>query len=140
MPYGTYCKSLVLIEVVVRSDVYGFFESSPMPLLFPIDDCALVPVYPVISEKIKRICSKVGIRVMFRSGRTLRSLLTKVKPRTDPTDATGVVYRIPCMDCDRSYIGETCRTLDVRLKEHQRCCRNLESQRSLRCVKDRGQH
>ena len=43
-----------------------------------------------VSEKIKRICSKVGVRVMFRSGRTLRSLLTKVKPRTDPTDATGV--------------------------------------------------
>ena len=67
---------------------------------------------------------------MFRSGKTLRSLLTKVKPKTDPTDTTGVVYRIPCMDCDRSYIGETCRTLNVRLKEHQRCCRNFESQKS----------
>ena len=89
-----------------------------------------IPYVRGVSEKIKRICSKVGIRVMFRSGRTLRSLLTKVKPRMDPTDATGVVYRIPCMDCDRSYIGETCRTLNVRLKEHQRCCRNLESQKS----------
>ena len=88
-----------------------------------------IPYVREVSEKIKRICSKVGIRIMFRSGRTLRSLLTKVKPRTDPTDATGVVYRISCMDCDRSYIGKTCRTLNVRLKEHQCCCRNLESQK-----------
>ena len=77
-----------------------------------------IPYVRGVSEKIKRICSKVGIRVMFRSGRTLRSLLTKVKPRKDPTDATGVVYRISCMDCDCSYTGETCRALNVRLKEH----------------------
>ena len=84
-----------------------------------------------VSEKIKRICSKVGIGTMFRSGRILLSLLIKVKPRTDPTDATGEVYRIPCMDCDCSYIGEICKTLNVRLKEHQCCCRNLKSQNQL---------
>ena len=67
---------------------------------------------------------------MFRSGRTLRSLLTKLKPKINLTDTTGVVYCIPCMDCDRSYIGETCRTLNVRLKEHQRCCSNFDLQKS----------
>ena len=90
-----------------------------------------IPYVRGVSEKIKRICFKVGIGTMFRSGRTLLSLLIKVKPRTDPIDATGVVYRIPCMDCDCSYIGETCKTLNVRLKEHQRCCRHLESQKSV---------
>ena len=100
-----------------------------------IEDTKAITTIPYIrgvSEKIRRICSKVGIKVMFRSGRTLepRSLLSKVKPKTYLTDTTGVVYRIPCMDCDRSYIGETCRTLNARLKEHQRCCRNLDLQKS----------
>ena len=74
-----------------------------------IEDTKAITTIPYIrgvSEKIRRICSKVGIKVMFRSGRTLRSLLTKVKPKTDLTesDTTGVVYCIPCMDCNRSYI------------------------------------
>ena len=57
-------------------------------------------------------------------GRTLRSLLATVKPKT-----TGVVYCISCMDHDRLYIGETCRTLNIWLKEHQWCCRNLDLQK-----------
>ena len=32
---------------------------------------------------------------------------------------TGVVYQIPCKDCDAKYIGETGRSLETRLKEHK---------------------
>ena len=31
-----------------------------------------------------------------------------------------VVYKLNCSDCGSSYIGETCRTLSVRLAEHQK--------------------
>ena len=60
----------------------------------------------------------------------LRSLLTKVKPKADPLESPGVIYRIPCLDCDHSYIGETGRTLKVRLMKHKRCCWNLDPQKS----------
>ena len=52
-------------------------------------------------------------------------MLTKVKLPSDPLNSPGVIYRIPC---NRSYTG---RTLKVRLTEHQRCCRNLDAQRSV---------
>ena len=42
----------------------------------------------------------------------------------------GVIYRIPCQDCGKSYIGETGRTLKVRLTEHKRYCHNGETNRS----------
>ena len=42
-----------------------------------------------------------------------------MKPRFSPEDRKGVIYCIPCQDCDKSYIGETGRTLKVRLAEHQ---------------------
>ena len=32
----------------------------------------------------------------------------------------GVIYCVPCGQCNRVYIGETLRNLDERLKEHQR--------------------
>ena len=32
----------------------------------------------------------------------------------------GVIYRVPCMECDAVYIGETLRYLEERLREHKR--------------------
>ena len=43
----------------------------------------------------------------------------KVKDPRPPLLKKGVVYRVPCMDCDMSYIGETGRNLKKRLVEHK---------------------
>ena len=89
-----------------------------------------IPFVKGVSERIKRICAKSGIRVYFRANRTLGSLLSNIRPKRDPHDTKGVIYQIPCLDCDRSYIGETGRTLKTRLTEHRRNCRNGDVQRS----------
>ena len=44
----------------------------------------------------------------------------RVKGRIAPENVKGVVYRVDCDSCDHSYIGETGRTLNIRLKENQR--------------------
>jgi predicted GIY-YIG superfamily endonuclease len=41
-----------------------------------------------------------------------------VRPESD-RPKTDVIYKIPC-ECGKSYIGETGRTLETRLKEHKR--------------------
>jgi len=89
-----------------------------------------IPYVKGVSEKIKRICAKERIYVYFSSSRTIGSFLNRVRPHTDPNDITGVIYRIPCQDCDHSYVGETGRTLRTRLSEHRRNCRNGEVERS----------
>jgi len=51
----------------------------------------------------------------MRPFQSIRSLLVHPKDKPRPQDVCECVYRIPCRNCDRSYIGETC----VRLHEHR---------------------
>ena len=79
----------------------------------------VLPYVRGLSEKIKRICDSRGVKTVFKRTRTVRDMLTKVKGTHKNSDK-GVIYRIPCVDCDNIYIGETGRPFHVRLKEHQR--------------------
>ena len=69
-----------------------------------------------------RRCRNINIRPVFKSSRTLRSLLTKVKKRIPQERVKGVIYRVQC-ECGSTYVGETGRTLETRLKEHKRAVR-----------------
>ena len=47
----------------------------------------------------------------------------------DKWSSTGVIYKVNCQDdCDKIYIGETGRTLEKRLKEHQADSKKLPSE------------
>ena len=48
---------------------------------------------------------KFGMKVVFRSSHSLRSMLTKVKNALPVEKQANVVYRIPC-SCGKAYIGE----------------------------------
>ena len=75
----------------------------------------LLPYIRGTSETI----APFNIRIAHKPTRTLRHLLTNVKDKDDPKDRQGTVYRIRCNDCNGTYIGETGRTLTMRLGEHQ---------------------
>ena len=81
----------------------------------------MIPYVAGMSEDIRRVCRKFNIRVVFKSGRTLRLILTKVKDTLPPGKQSNVLYRIPC-SCGQVYIGETKRRLETRLKEHRDAC------------------
>ena len=73
------------------------------------------------SERLEKICRRLNIRSVFSSRRTLRNELVHVKTyRVQPDRIKGVVYTVNCAECESTYIGETKRTLDTRLKEHKR--------------------
>ena len=85
----------------------------------------MLPYVSGISEDIRRVCRKFGLGVVFKSGRSLRSILTRVKDTLPAEKQSKVVYQIPC-SCGKAYIGETTRRLEARMKEHQdACCRGM---------------
>ena len=80
----------------------------------------VIPYVRHVSESIRRILTPLEIRTCFRPHRNLRQTLVNLKDRIPLQQRAGVVYRIPCGTCPRVYVGQTCWTLDHRLKEHKR--------------------
>ena len=79
----------------------------------------VLPYIPGISERIYKICRPLGIKTVYKSKGTLRSTLMKVKQPRDDKKKKGVVYEVPCGECDSVYIDETSRTLEKCLSEHK---------------------
>ena len=71
------------------------------------------------SEGIRKILDPLNIWTFFRPIRTLGQILCHPKDLVPTHQQAGVVYRIPCSDCSKLYIGQTGKTLAQRVKEHQ---------------------
>ena len=50
---------------------------------------------------------------------TLKSVPVHPKDKQEKEDLTECVYKVPCANCDKTYIGETGRKSGVRLQEHR---------------------
>ncbi|XP_052268226.1 uncharacterized protein LOC127869610 [Dreissena polymorpha] len=70
------------------------------------------------SEALHRTFKKYGISMYHRPYNSIRQQFTHVKDKTDKLKKCGVVYYKKCEQCKNDYIGETGRSLVIRLKEH----------------------
>ena len=96
-----------------------------------------IPYVPGVSDRIGSSLAKAGIRTVFKPPKGLRSWLSKKRP-DKPIDL-GVVYNIPCGECEWSYTGETGRTLQERVVEHRRAVRSWNTNSEIaNHVHDRG--
>ena len=75
-----------------------------------------IPYIRGTSEAIRRILSPLGIRTTFHLTNTLRQILVHPKDPIPKQERSCVVYRIPCINCPRAYIGQTSRTLAQQIK------------------------
>ena len=67
---------------------------------------------------ISRELEKVDVRVVSRSGRTIQELATNRKEKKTEFE-NSVVYELPCAGCSKTYVDETGRGVQTRLKEHR---------------------
>ena len=72
-----------------------------------------------LSEKLERVCTSLGVRAAFKPVRTLKKTLMRLKTQIPEERKRGVVCKVPCKECSKTYVGETKRTLKVRLGEHK---------------------
>ena len=79
-----------------------------------------VPYVHSFTEKIQRIFTKHGVATVVKPQTTLRQVLVHPKDKVEKQKKAGVVYKIPCSQCEKVYIGETGRQLGTRITEHRK--------------------
>ena len=72
-----------------------------------------------VSEAVARIMRKHNVPVAMKPYKTLKTVLVHPKDKHEKEDLTECVYKVPCANCDKTYIGETGRKFGVRLQEHR---------------------
>ena len=80
----------------------------------------VVPYVSGLSESYSRVMEKNGIKVYFKGHNTIRNILVAPKDPDSKLNKSGVIYRIRCGSCSDSYIGESARLFQDRLKDHRR--------------------
>ena len=108
-----------LVKKTLMTHLLPLLETSEPQQLDEAPKILCTPYIKGLSEKIAKICVLLGVKPVIRPKRTLKRELMQVKNRTPEQKQTGVVYEIPCKDCPEVYVGETKRTLKVRLSEHR---------------------
>ena len=78
-----------------------------------------VPFIPGFSENLKRELRKLGVRVAFRKGRTLESILCRLKFREPFEKSKNNIYKRNCKNCNFTYIGETSQYQQCRDRGHK---------------------
>ena len=95
----------------------------------------LLPYIGGVTEKVSRILDKHGVSTAVRPHCTLRRLLVHPKDKVKILRKANCVYRIPCKNCDKSYVGETGRCQGLRMEEHRKEAERSQSRPFTRASK-----
>lgn len=64
-----------------------------------------------------------NLRIAKYNPITIKSLFTQIKDSTPLLKVNNVVYRIPCLGCEGSYVGHTSQLLKQRISQHRSDCK-----------------
>ena len=73
-----------------------------------------------ITEQLTRTLRQHDVTVTSKPLQTLQQHFPSPKHRVEPCKQTNVIYKIPCGECNWSYMGETGKAFETRKKEQMR--------------------
>ena len=102
-------------EVVISDNTVN--ESAPSN-----EQTITLPWIPGLSPKLRKCYKKAGYKTVFKSGATIKRLLTSKNKSTLPKNSHPGVYRINCTSSScRPYVGETKIQIRNRTLQHRDC-------------------
>ena len=86
-------------------------------------------ILPYFSKfvNLPRLLKPLNIQVIFKYEHTLFKMIVKNSPDSN----CNVIYRIPCSGCNKFYIGQTSKSFDTRIKQHQSCVKKFDNSNAL---------
>lgn len=81
-----------------------------------------IPYIKGCSEKLKRILTNENTTIVYYYKKTLGKLFNSMKDPLKLEYSSEIVYKIPCKNCNKSYIGQTKQNLKNRINEHKYSC------------------
>ena len=78
-----------------------------------------IPFDGKIAENVKRIIAKQNIHIIFRVDSKLNKIIKLGKNALEKSEMSNVVYKLEFISCDKSYVGQTKRLLNMRREEHK---------------------
>ena len=98
-----------------------------------------LPYIRGVTERIQRAMRKHNINTPVKPHTKLRQLLVKPKDKIKPENKCNVIYEIPCLSCNNTYIGETGRSFATRKQEHKKECEKETAHRQTRAIKEQAE-
>ena len=80
----------------------------------------VVPYIPSISIKIAKIIKSFDLKIAYSITHSLSEFVKVTKDHIEMFKRCNVVYKINCINCNCSYVGQTKRRLISRINEHQK--------------------
>lgn len=90
------------------------------------------PFIKGLSHKIERnITGKAPeCKLAFYNTKTTSSLFSKLKDKTPNELRSNLVYKIPCLNCEKCYVGTTKQYLKARVNQHKYDCREYNREKN----------
>lgn len=82
------------------------------------------PYIKGLTQEFKAFLTKMDSRAVFYNLNTLNQFFSRIKDTIPKELKSNVVYCIPCLDCDKEYIGQTSQHLKKRVAQHKTDCKN----------------
>ena len=91
----------------------------------------VVPYLSKVSEKFKKLSHVFDFNIAYKPMNKMNAFIKTGKDSLSRDDQCGVVYKIVCLNCKSSYVGQTKRKLKTRIKEHKADLRKSPSEFSV---------
>ena len=84
-------------------------------------------LYILHHPRIRRLTTKIkkeyGISIVYKKTQTLGDIILKKGRRVEKEYRKNTVYKIPCAECPKAYVGQSTGTLKKRNQEHANLCK-----------------
>ena len=82
-----------------------------------------VPYHNRAKRLYKILQEQFGITTIFKKTTTLGNLIKKKGRQKEKQFTSNTVYKVPCKECNKSYIGQSKNSIAKRVSQHKAVCR-----------------